>query len=201
MKQFVVSTIGTVYLGIVINFFLWQNKLIGGGFVGIALVSEELLTIPSGTMLWVLNVGVLVLAFIISGKTTGIKAVYGFTLLSIVLNYSRSILEFTQTENADYTQSFFIMILTGLLIGTGLAIILVNDYSVGAMSTFYFVIKKYINITPQALFFIVDLFVGILTAVTLGFEKGLLVIVVSSASYVSIKLSTPAFKIIFKKAK
>jgi hypothetical protein len=69
--------------------------------------------------------------------------------------------------------------------------VLAANYSVGAYSTIYMILKKFMQIKPKTLFFILDFTLAILVAITSKVEFGILLLINAVAAFYVVKLALP----------
>ena len=82
LKQFLVITLGTLIVSIGVYFFKFPNHFATGGVTGMAVLLQQLLGISQGMITTILNLVLLVLGFLIFGKSFGFKTAYSTVLLS-----------------------------------------------------------------------------------------------------------------------
>ena len=84
LKEFGWLTLGTTLMSIGIYFFKFPNNFSTGGVSGISVILGKLLnnTTP-GELVFIINMLLLAVGFIVFGKNFGIKTAYASTLMSI----------------------------------------------------------------------------------------------------------------------
>lgn len=83
-KKLIYLTIGSVLLSVGIYFFKLPNNFVTGGCAGISILLANITPISAGTWILILNVLLLLLGFLILGKSVGIKTVYCSMLYSLL---------------------------------------------------------------------------------------------------------------------
>lgn len=119
----------------------------GGGAAGLSLVLcmfvERLLgwQVSIGTMVFVINALLLLVAGFIVGWKFGIKTVFSIIMISVAMNFWESVLPpeglFTGMEN------ILLVILGGILAGSGVAICFMQGGSTGGVDIVAMIINKY----------------------------------------------------------
>ena len=87
IKDYCIITLGVLLVVVGVYFFKFPNNFSIGGVTGIAIILSNLFnnSISSGTIVLVLNIILLIFAYVFIGKSFGNKTVYGSLLLSISL--------------------------------------------------------------------------------------------------------------------
>ncbi len=126
---------GAIIYSVSVNTFLSPNGISPGGFTGVAAVVNHITNIPTGTMLFVFNIPVLVLGFVKMGGVFILKTAFVTVLVSLSLDISMWFLPTLQTEGI--LASMF----GGILMGIGLSLILLRGATTGGID----IIAKLIN--------------------------------------------------------
>lgn len=79
--EFTIMTVGIFIAAIAVYYFLVPSKLIIGTISGLSIVLGEFIPLPLGTLIFIINAILLVLAYFLIGKEFGIKTVYTALLL------------------------------------------------------------------------------------------------------------------------
>lgn len=174
-------------MGLSINLLSWQYKLISTGLPGYALLINYLSSISVGVILLIANTIILITSFILVGKTSGIKGVFGYVLLSIVIDKSREILFLHQFTTPPFFISALLIGLQGLIAPIGISLVLVSGYSFGSYSSIIPIVKKFSSISSPKLFLILDLFLAMITYIFFGINSFILVLVNAIVFYFSFK--------------
>lgn len=81
-KEFLIMTFGMMVAAIAVHYFLQPSKLIVGSISGLSIVIFRITGIPVSALTFIINLILLVLAFILIGKEFGAKTVYTALVLS-----------------------------------------------------------------------------------------------------------------------
>ncbi|MBR5735218.1 MAG: YitT family protein [Bacteroidales bacterium] len=81
-KEFLIMTFGMMVAAIAVHYFLQPSKMIVGSISGLSIVIYRITGIPVSALTFVINIILLVLAFILIGKEFGAKTVYTALVLS-----------------------------------------------------------------------------------------------------------------------
>ena len=197
-KAFFFSTLGILILALCINLLSWQFKLVSGGLPGYALTLNYLSGTPVGVSLLIANTVILLLNFLIVGKTAGIKGVYGYVILSVFIELTKGLLNLQQIDLVNFIDKAILIFLQGLIAPLGISFVIVNNYSFGSYSSLIPLVNNFYKISPQLLFLFLDAILTLLITIFLGWEKGLLLLINSTVFYLSFKYSLKFYKKFFK---
>lgn len=136
LKEYFFITIGCVLMAIGVSLFLLPNELSIGGFAGIATIVYYVLKIPLGTMMLILNIPLLLIAYFKVGKELFLRSIYGTLIFSVMVD----LLDKFQPLTHD---SFLGCIYGGIIAGIGTAIILKYRASTGGSDLLSYVIRAY----------------------------------------------------------
>ena len=126
---------GAAVYSAAVNMFLSPNGISPGGFTGVATVINYLTDIPTGIMLFIFNIPVLVLGYVKLGGTFILKTSFVTVLVSVMIDALAKILPPLKTDGI--LASMF----GGILMGLGLSLILLRGATTGGVD----IIAKLIN--------------------------------------------------------
>lgn len=86
IKEFILIIIGCMFMALGVVLFLLPNQLSSGGFSGISTVIYYFFNLKIGTVTLLLNIPLFIIALFKLGKRFFIKAIFGTTVLSLLLN-------------------------------------------------------------------------------------------------------------------
>lgn len=127
--------VGAVTYSVSVNVFLSPNGISPGGFTGVAAVINYLTKIPTGTMLFLFNIPILILGYIKMGGRFIIKTAFVTILVSLCLDISARILPPLKTDG------ILVAMFGGIFMGVGLSLILLRGATTGGID----IIAKFIN--------------------------------------------------------
>lgn len=119
-----------------VSLFLLPNELSTGGFSGIGTILYYLLNLPLGTTVLILNVPLLIVAYIKVSKKLFVRSIYGTIVYSVAIDLLDKIPQLTQDK-------FLACIYGGILVGIGTAIILKFNASTGGSDLLSYVIRAF----------------------------------------------------------
>jgi uncharacterized membrane-anchored protein YitT (DUF2179 family) len=118
---------GSILLALSLVFFLIPNKIVTGGIAGLAIVLHYMIELPTGLIMLILNLALLLVGL----KYLGKKFLYR-TLITIVLTSFFTDFFSINLKLGALTRNFMLATLYGgLLIGLGLGLIFKGDSSAG----------------------------------------------------------------------
>lgn len=145
------------------------NEISAGGFTGISTLINYLTGIPSGIVLLVLNIPLVVLGFINLGGIFIFKTGIATVILSVSLSVTENLLPTFVTDKVLAT------LFGGVCMGAGLSLVLVRGATTGGIDILAKLInRKYRFLTVGRLMLIMDVIVvGLSAAVYKNIESGL----------------------------
>ena len=186
--SFLISAIGLAVLALTIDVFSWQNRLVTGGLPGYGLILNYLTQIPVGLSLFVANTIIILLVFLILGKSAGIKSVFGYIFLSAMIEFWWRILPL-QPGDVDLGMQFINVIMQGAISAIAVAFVISNNYSFGNYSTMHILVNNYVKISTPKFFLVCDIVLSLLTLILFGWQKGVSVLINATVFYFVFKLA------------
>ena len=126
---------GAIIYSVSVNMFLSPNGISPGGFTGVAAVINHITNIPTGTMLFIFNIPVLILGYIKMGGVFILKTSFVTVLVSLSLDISASLLPIVRADG------ILVSMFGGILMGIGLSLILLRGATTGGID----IIAKFVN--------------------------------------------------------
>lgn len=85
IREFFHITIGTIIVAVAVYFFMYPSHVTVGSAAGLALVISEFVPLPASAITLMMNVGLLIIGFLLIGPEFGVKTVYCAVLLPAVI--------------------------------------------------------------------------------------------------------------------
>lgn len=126
---------GAIIYSVSVNMFLSPNGISPGGFTGVAAVINHITNIPTGTMLFIFNIPVLILGYIKMGGVFILKTSFVTVLVSLSLDISASLSPIIRADG------ILVSMFGGILMGIGLSLILLRGATTGGID----IIAKFVN--------------------------------------------------------
>ena len=141
LREFFYITIGIILVSIGLEYFFFPNNIAAGGVSGFALVIQDAFNIDAGTVMWICNIVLFVLAFIFIGGNFGIKSIYAAFGLSTILSVIEKLgISYAVTDNLILA-TVFGSVFTAL----GGAVVFNQGASTGGTSITAKLLSKYLN--------------------------------------------------------
>ena len=164
--QFLNINIGVFLAAITAAFFLSPNNIVGGGVTGLAIIVKDIFGGNIGIFIFLVNVILLVFAFIFMGKEFFFKTLYGSLMYPVYVSLIQFIMSKFTYEPIDL---FLVVLFGGILMGFGMGITVKNGGSTGGVDIIQAILFKYLHIPYSTTLYVID---GIL--ITIGmFNFGL----------------------------
>ena len=158
-------TLGAFTAGFAIDTFLAPNNIIDGGIVGVSMILSYLLKYNLGLLLIILNIPFICLAFTKMGKYFVIQTFYAILMFAIATNIFHSI---TITNDLLLATVF-----GGIILGTGVGIVLKNEGSLDGTEIMSLVISKKFGLSVGEIIMGINIFIYAASGLVFGWEKAM----------------------------
>lgn len=158
-------TLGAFTAGFAIDTFLAPNNIIDGGIVGVSMILSYLLKYNLGILLIILNIPFICLAFTKMGKNFVIQTFYAILMFAIATNIFHSI---TITNDLLLATVF-----GGIILGTGVGIVLKNEGSLDGTEIMSLVISKKFGLSVGEIIMVINIFIYAASGLVFGWEKAM----------------------------
>ena len=143
LKNFSLLTISTLIMAVGIYFFKFTNNFTFGGITGIAVLVAKFLPIPASDFSIVVNILLLIIGWIVLGKSFAEKTAYSTILLSVSLSLLERIYPMSHPlTNEPLLELIFAILLPAL----GSAILFNIGASSGGTDVIAMILKKYTSV-------------------------------------------------------
>ena len=142
IKEYLLITFGAVLAGSTIYFFMMPSNLVIGSTSALAMVLGNLIPIPVSVIALIINVFLLILAFLLLGREFGAKTVYTSILLPVVLGIWETVFPNFQSLTQD---PFLDMMCHLLLINMAIALLFSCNASSGGLDIVAKLMNKYLK--------------------------------------------------------
>ena len=159
LTDFVILTTGCILLAVSINVFLVPYKISAGGISAIGTILLYLFGIKMSLTNLIFNVALFIFGYKYLGKGAVIKAALGIILLSVFLEVTSYIPQYTENE--------IISVLSGgILMGAGVGMIVKIGASTGGSDFAGLILKKFLpHISLARLILIIDVVIVIISGI------------------------------------
>ena len=143
LKNFSLLTISTLIMAVGIYFFKFANNFTFGGITGIAVLIARFLPLSASDFSFVANILLLVIGWIILGKSFAAKTAYSTILLSVSLSFLERVYPMSHPlTNEPLLELIFAILLPAL----GSAILFNIGASSGGTDVIAMILKKYTSV-------------------------------------------------------
>ena len=171
LRDWALVTLGVVIMVIGIYFFKFPNNFSTGGVTGVAIVLKHWIPgITPGTFVTIINVGLLILGFLVLGKGFGIRTVYASLLMSALLELLEIICPLSKPLTSQPLME--LMFAVGLP-AVGSALLFNLDASSGGTDIVAMILKKYTSLNIGMALLCSDTVITLSACLAFGMETGL----------------------------
>ena len=176
LKEYTIVALACIAMAFNINYFFVGNKLAQGGVSGLSLIIHYLSNIDISYLYFVLNIPLIILAYVFLGKNFLLKTLFATFILSIFLKVFASF-----SEPLD--DILLAAIFGGAINGIAIGIVFYAGGSTGGIDIIAKIINKYTGIPISRILLTTDFIVLSMVAVIFGkviFMYTLISLVISS---------------------
>ena len=131
----VVYILGGIIYSVAVLLFLSANEISPGGITGIATVFNYLFMLPIGTVMFLLNIPILIIGFMKLGGLFILKTTVATVIISIILDFVEAFLPAVKVD------PILAAVFGGLLMGLGVSMFMLRGATTGGVD----IIAKLIN--------------------------------------------------------
>ena len=169
IKEYALTTLGIVLTAIALEYFFFPNDIAAGGVSGIALVINGVTGWNISIMVFILNIILFILAFVVLGKGFGGKSIYATVMLSVVMEIIERVFSPGILTDNMFLASFF----GSALLAMGSAIVFHQGASTGGTSILAAIISKFTSLAVGTSLLLNDSIICLLAINVFGIDKGL----------------------------
>ena len=143
IKDYMIITIGVILVAFGIQYFYAPNEIAGGGLSGLALVISNYIPVLSvGTIIFLGNLILFTISFILVGGDFGMKTIYASFALSAIMDFMEKIM-----HSHALTTNLFLAVISGtIVIAAGIGITFAINASTGGTDILAKILNKYSTI-------------------------------------------------------
>ena len=142
IKEFTIITIGTIIVAAAVFFFMMPSHVSVGSGAALAMVLSNYIPLSVSTITLIMNVGLLIIGFLLVGPEFGIKTVYCSILMPLVMGLFEILFPNFQSITQD---PFLDVVCYILVVGVGLAILFPRNASSGGLDIVAKIMNKYLR--------------------------------------------------------
>ena len=140
--EFLKITVGTIIVGIAVYFFMLPSHLSVGSVAALSMMLTNFIPMTVSQITMIINIGLLIVGFLLIGPEFGIKTVYCAVLLPAVLAVFEVLFPNFQSITQDPLLDVICYI---LVVGAGLAILFSANASSGGLDIVAKLMNKYLR--------------------------------------------------------
>ena len=156
LREFILITVGSLLYAVSTNLFIFPSGVIIGGTSGISVILTYVLDFSPGTIITVINIALILLAFLLLGKDMAIKTLVGSVLTTVFIGG----LEKPLTLSSPLIESKLLSALVGAaIIAIASGIMFYVDSSSGGTDIIALIVKKYSRIKIGKALLVTDILI------------------------------------------
>lgn len=149
IKKVVTIIIGSLLIAIGINYFVIPNHLLDGGIIGIGLIGKYAFGLKAGLIIILLSFPLYIISFFYN-STYFYNGIHGLLVSSFFIDV------FQPLSLWDTPPIIVCSLTGGLLIGTGIGLMLLSDTSAGGTDLLALMLAKITSLNVGIYIFIID---------------------------------------------
>lgn len=126
--NYILIFIGAFFLALGMVGFLIPNKIATGGIAGLSIIFHHLFQLPTGFILAVVNIPLLLLGINYLGKKFAIRTIVTIIFIAVMVDFLVEFLAFSSLSSNTFLSSLY----GGVSVGLGLGLIFKGEASAGA---------------------------------------------------------------------
>ena len=142
LKEFVVITVGAIIVAAAVFFFMMPSHVSVGSGAALAMVLSNFIPLPVSVITLIMNIGLLIIGFLLVGPEFGVKTVYCSVLMPLVMGLFELLFPNFQSITQD---PFLDVVCYILVVGVGLAILFPRNASSGGLDIVAKIMNKYLR--------------------------------------------------------
>lgn len=142
IKEFALITIGTVIVAAAVFFIMLPSHVSVGSGAALAMVLSNFIPISVSTITLIMNVGLLIIGFLLVGPEFGAKTVYCSILMPVVMGLFERVFPDFQSITQDPLLDVICYI---LVVGAGLSILFPRNASSGGLDIVAKIMNKFLG--------------------------------------------------------
>ena len=142
IKELAIITVGNVIVAAAVFFFMLPSHVSVGSGAALAMVFSNFIPLSVSTITLIMNVGLLIIGFLLIGPEFGAKTVYCSILMPVVMGVFEKIFPNFQSITQDPLLDVICYI---LVVGVGLAILFSRNASSGGLDIVAKIMNKYLK--------------------------------------------------------
>ena len=142
IKEFTIITVGTAIVAAAVFFFMLPSHVSAGSGAALAMVLSNFIPLPVSTITLIMNVGLLIIGFLLIGPEFGVKTGYCSILMPLIMGVLENVFPDFQSITQDPLLDVICYI---LVVGVGLSILFPLNASSGGLDIVAKILNKYLR--------------------------------------------------------
>ena len=142
LKEFAIITAGTAIVAAAVFFFMLPSHVSVGSGAALAMVLSNFIPMSVSTITLIMNVGLLIIGFILIGPEFGVKTIYCSILMPLIMGLFEALFPNFQSITQDPLLDVLCYI---LVVGVGLSILFPRNASSGGLDIVAKIMNKYLK--------------------------------------------------------
>lgn len=143
LKEYGIITVGTAIVAVAVFFFMMPSHVSVGSGAALAMVLSNFIPLSVSAITLIMNVGLLIIGFLLIGPEFGIKTVYCSVLMPVILG----VFEWLFPDFQSITQDPLLDVICYILVvGVGLSILFPLNASSGGLDIVAKILNKYLHL-------------------------------------------------------
>ena len=165
LKDALLIFIGSVLYAVSTVLFIFPRSLLLGGTSGISVILERFLPFSPGAILMVINLLLIVAAFVILGKEMAAKTLVGSVLTTVFVGLFEKVFSLSEPPIQN---EYLSAVVGALIIAVASGVMFYVDSSSGGTDIIALIVKKYSNIKIGRALLITDVLIVIVGGILSG---------------------------------
>ncbi len=172
ITRYLMVALGCFMIAAAINLFFIPHRLLSSGVTGIAIIFHWLFDWPVGIQLIVMNAPLLVLAFILIGRSYGLTTLFGTVLLAFAIDLTSFLNSYSPVDD-----KLLAAVAGGVIAGIGGGLSFRVNGSLGGLDVISTITKKYYSLNVGMVGFMVNFCITLVGAALYGVEIAILTLI------------------------
>ena len=143
LREFALITVGTAIVAVAVFFFMLPSHVSVGSGAALAMVLSNFIPLSVSTITLIMNVGLLIIGFLLIGPEFGLKTVYCSILMPLIMGLFEILFPNFQSITQDPLLDVMCYI---LVVGVGLSILFSRNASSGGLDIVAKIMNKYLRL-------------------------------------------------------
>ena len=168
LKRYFELVIGILLIAIAFNLFLLPNELVFGGVSGLSIIVSKFITIDASTFIMIDSLLLLVVSFLVLGKSDTKASTVGSILFPIFVNITANIGEYIKLDTGNVLLS---AVFGGIIYGFGAGLVFKAGFTTGGTDIINQILSKYLHMSMGNAMLISDGLIVVLGGFFFGATK------------------------------